>query len=195
MNRPAPGAEALERSDSPGRLAGLVSSGDFLYFAYGSNMSLRRLRSADRAPSAEPIGRASLAGYRLVFDKLGRDGSGKADCEKTGNAAERVWGGLFRVCGADRAALDRVEGAGRGYEPTSVVVLADSDVPVTAITYLATDKRSGLEPYGWYLRHVIEGAMELSLPPDYVARIRTIEGIVDPDAGRYARESAIHPQA
>ncbi len=167
------------------------SSGHFLYFAYGSNMSLRRLRSADRAPSAEPLGTASLAGHRLVFDKRGRDGSGKADCEPTGDPANRVHGALFRIDAAHRAALDRVEGAGSGYDATQVVVLATTG-PVTALTYLATDKRPGLQPFTWYLRHVIEGARELGLPADYLAGIEAVGGVRDTDADRQARESAIH---
>ncbi len=163
----------------------------FLYFAYGSNMSLRRLRSTDRAPSATPLGAASLAGHRLVFDKRGRDGSGKADCERTGNPADRVLGGLFRIDAGQRAALDCVEGAGSGYDPTQVVVVAAAGL-ATAMTYLATDKRPGLRPFTWYLRHVIEGAREIGLPADYLARIEAIDGIPDPDAARAAQESAIH---
>jgi hypothetical protein len=65
----------------------------FLYFAYGSNMSAPRLRA--RTPSAEPIGAAKLPGFRLVFDKWGRDDSAKADCEHTDAPDHVVHGGLF----------------------------------------------------------------------------------------------------
>jgi gamma-glutamylcyclotransferase len=47
------------------------------YFAYGSNMSLSRLR--ERVPSAEAVGCFSLNGHDLRFHKLSKDGSGKCD--------------------------------------------------------------------------------------------------------------------
>ena len=49
--------------------------GTFLYFAYGSNMFVRRLVA--RTPSAVRIATAFVEGRRLVFDKVSTDGSGK----------------------------------------------------------------------------------------------------------------------
>jgi hypothetical protein len=168
-------------------------SGRFLYFAYGSNMSLARLRAADRAPSAIRIGPASVAGHRLVFDKIGRlDGSGKADCERTGAAGDRVHGGLFSIAEAERAALDRAEGAGAGYEAVQIEVDTASG-PAVALSYFATRKDSRLQPYGWYLDHVLVGARECGLPADYIRAIEQIGGLPDPDGEREGRERAIHP--
>jgi hypothetical protein len=50
--------------------------GDFVYFAYGSNMLTARLR--ERCPSARPLGLAAAPGYGVAFNKQGMDGSGKA---------------------------------------------------------------------------------------------------------------------
>jgi hypothetical protein len=47
------------------------------YFAYGSNMSLRRLRT--RVPSAVKLGNATLFGHQLKFHKRSQDGSAKCD--------------------------------------------------------------------------------------------------------------------
>ena len=47
------------------------------YFAYGSNLSLARLR--ERIGIALPLGVAELPDYRLVCDKRGADGSAKAN--------------------------------------------------------------------------------------------------------------------
>ena len=167
-----------------------ISNATFLYFAYGSNMSARRLQA--RAPSAELIGRAEVMGFRLTFDKFSRrDGSGKADCEKTRDPTDQVLGGLYRVNAADRDALDAAEGAGFGYEATDIVVQS-RDGPRRALTYLATDKRPGLTPYTWYLRHVVEGARELGLPMDYVTQIERVPALSDPNPEREAREFAIY---
>lgn len=166
-----------------------MSASTFLYFAYGSNMSLRRLRA--RTPSAELIGQARVSAYRLVFDKWSRDGSGKADCFKTGDPSDQVLGALFRIHDADRRALDVAEGAGAGYDAIPIVVFA-AGAPHKVLTYIATDKRPGLKPYAWYLCHVLVGARELGLPEDYIAMIEGIATQADLDLDREAKELAIY---
>src|SRR5262245_27641139 len=98
-----------------------------LYFAYGSNLSSRRLE--ERVPGARARGRARLAGYRLVADKPGRDGSAKVNIAP--DPAGLVWGALFEVEASDLAHLDRHEG---GYERFEVSVDAGAG-PVGAVTY------------------------------------------------------------
>jgi len=166
----------------------------FLYFAYGSNMSSRRLQHPDRAPSAVPVGQASLAGYCLAFDKASIDGSGKADCERTGDLTDRVFGGLFRVSVGDTAALDKAEGASGakpGYRRTEVVVTTDTG-PTKVVTYVATNKRPGLLPYPWYVEHVLVGVREFGLPTDYAAAIQRLPTQPDLDTERAARERSIY---
>lgn len=76
-------------------------------------MSVRR--PAARLPSAKVVARGFVTGYKLAFDKVSKDGSGKCDCEHTGNDGDRVYGVIFLVLCSERAALDRFEGAGNGY--------------------------------------------------------------------------------
>jgi hypothetical protein len=163
----------------------------FLYFAYGSNMSVERLRAADRAPSAEWLGSARAAGHRLVFDKIGRDGSAKADCQRTALPQDVVHGALFRVAHADRAALDRAEGLGKGYDAFEISVDSGSGV-VLALSYRATHKNAALKPFTWYLQHVLAGARQSGLPASYIAAIEGIAAVQDHDLEREARERAIY---
>jgi gamma-glutamylcyclotransferase len=151
----------------------------FLYFAYGSNMSTLRVTASDRAPTARAICSGYVSGRRLTFDKVGRDGSAKCDCELTGNAADHVYGVVFEVGENDRTSLDRAEGKGGGYDATLVEVVAGATV-ITASTYFATNKNSGLKPYHWYKQHVLDGAREAGLPPDYVRIIEQVESMDDP---------------
>ena len=65
---------------------------DFLYFAYGSNMSVSKLTAPTRAPSARLICSGYVTGRRLTFDKASKDSSGKCDCELTVNSDDRVYG-------------------------------------------------------------------------------------------------------
>lgn len=166
----------------------------FLYFAYGSNMSHRRIRAANRAPSAIPLGPAWLHGHRLSFDKPGMDGSAKADCGPSEHAGDVVYGGLFRVAAHELDALDRAEGAlgpEAGYRRVQLSVETATG-PVQAISYQACRKQAGLRAHDWYLQHVLQGAREFGLPEDYVAAIAQVPTAPDTDAARAAREQALH---
>jgi gamma-glutamylcyclotransferase (GGCT)/AIG2-like uncharacterized protein YtfP len=169
-------------------------SSTFLYFAYGSNMSSKRLCADNRAPSAIAVEPGYLVGHRLVFDKIGKDGSAKADCHYTGDTADIVEGGLFRIAEDDAHALDKAEGATDarpGYRRIEVAVSTGWGV-VTARTYVAIEKSAVLLPYTWYLNHVLVGAKEFALSATYIARIEQQEAISDPDSTRAAREIAIY---
>lgn len=169
-----------------------MSKSDHLnYFAYGSNMSLRRLRA--RVPAAQALGRGILHGHELRFHKRGRDGSGKCDAFEVENTRARVIGALFSIPQEGKAALDLVEGLGAGYEEKQVSILVgDGDQQHEAVTYYATDIHSDLLPYCWYRQHVLTGAREFELPPHYVEVIANTPYTADPDAGRRLRELAMY---
>ena len=160
------------------------------YFAYGSNMSLARLQQ--RTPGARRLRSCILPGHVLRFHKAGRDGSGKCDAFHTGNPQDRVMGALFELCPEQKPALDRVEGLGRGYAVTVVLLHVGPGNRVEALTEYATAFDPLLKPYTWYKQHVLVGAREIRLPASYVAQIDRIDGLEDPDRLRNARERAIH---
>ncbi|WP_081064392.1 gamma-glutamylcyclotransferase family protein [Burkholderia stagnalis] len=168
----------------------MLNENEFLYFAYGSNMSVERLIS--RTPSARVVAIGYVPGHRLVFDKFSRkDGSGKCDCERTDVRNDSVYGVLYAIADEDRHALDKVEGAGYGYEPRHVNVETEQG-PALALTYIATGKRQGLYPYHWYKNHVLAGARQAHLPASYIAAIEQVHSIDDPDSERAAQESRIY---
>jgi hypothetical protein len=86
-----------------------------VYFAYGSNLSQRRLR--ERIGAASPLGIARLTDYRLVCDKLGADGSAKANLSPAPGGV--VLGASYRVTEAALAILDGFEG---GYDRVTLRV-------------------------------------------------------------------------
>ena len=163
------------------------NSRTFLYFAYGSNMSSKRLLS--RTPSARVIGPAILRHYRLAFHKVGMDGSAKCDIVQAEDA--QVMGVLFEIELDDKPELDRVEGLGEGYDAATVEV-ESRGAAERALTYVATERDSLLKPYTWYKRHVLEGAKEANLPRKYIDDIRAVVAQVDADKTREARELAIY---
>lgn len=155
-------------------------------------MSSRRLTAAGRAPSATRVAVGYVPSRKLTFDKFStRDRSGKCDCEATGDAAERVYGVVYRIIALERAALDAAEGLHKGYRSEILTVIAE-DATHRALAYIATDKRPGLPVFNWYLEHVLRGATENGLPPDYVTSLRRIPTVVDVDRARVATERAVY---
>jgi gamma-glutamylcyclotransferase (GGCT)/AIG2-like uncharacterized protein YtfP len=164
-----------------------------LYFAYGSNMSTARLR--ERIGSVRRVAVARLTAHALRFHKRGRDGTAKCDACYTGERNDTVYGVVFGIPAHARSRLDAFEGAGNGYEPEQVTVTALGGSTLRALTYRATHIDTGLLPLHWYHEHVLRGALEHGLPPEYIDAIRRISVLEDPDQGRAARELALHSGA
>lgn len=161
-----------------------------LYFAYGSNMSATRLRR--RVPSAEAFSAARLAGHRLVFHKVGRDGSAKCDVLATQVENDVVYGVVYRIDPAHKPRLDAAEGLGKGYAEKTVQVECTDGGNATVFLYYATHIDPDLRPYTWYKAHVLRGAREHGLPSRYIALIEGIETVEDSDRVRHAMETAIY---
>ncbi|WP_084784087.1 gamma-glutamylcyclotransferase family protein [Marinobacterium aestuarii] len=161
------------------------------YFAYGSNLSERRLRA--RISSVRKVANGVLAGHQLRFHKVSqRDGSAKCDAFDTGVARHFVLGVLFDISAPDRARLDRYEGLNCGYEARDILVRLDDGSSVAAFTYCATLINPAVRPFDWYLEHVLRGAREHGFAHAYIQQIEAIECVTDPDAARCARERGIY---
>lgn len=166
---------------------------ELYYFAYGSNLSLARLR--ERAPGARRLGSFQLAAHELRFHKIGRDGSGKCDAWYSGDQQHAVHGAVFVISAAEKHLLDRAEGLGIGYAEKTVSVRGPGELDIEAFTYCALQTRAGLKPYSWYLHHVLTGARESGLPADYIRGLQDVQTLEDPDRLRDARERALHSDA
>ncbi len=160
------------------------------YFAYGSNMSLKRLQQ--RVPKVIQLGIYSLAKHELRFHKSGKDNSAKCDAYYTGIPHSRVFGILYEIDISGKASLDVVEGLGQGYNDKIVAVSNRAGVFEDAVTYYSTDNDKSLLPYSWYKDHVLVGARAARLPIEYIAEIEAVETIVDKDQGREAVQRAIY---
>lgn len=162
-----------------------------LYFAYGSNMAVERLQS--RISSALIIGVAALEYHQLKFHKHSKkDGSGKCDAAYTGNPDDKVFGVLYSVQTSQLPELDKYEGCGYGYKRKNVIVHSESNEPISAETYIATQINSSLCPFDWYKEHVLRGAIVAGLPPDYIAQLQAVISVVDTDEKRRSIELAIY---
>jgi hypothetical protein len=130
-------------------------------------MSSERLRA--RIPEAEPVGRARWPGMRLAFNKVGVDGSGKANLVE--DAAAIAWGVMFAIPFEAWPTLDGYE---PGYVRSTCTLVADDDQPTPAEVYLATGPFLETAPHGWYRDHLLTGAIEHALPADVIQRIKAL---------------------
>lgn len=158
------------------------------YLAFGSN--LHPLRLGERVPSARPLGRVELAGYRLAFHKRGGDGSGKGDLMPTGAGRDVAVGALYEIADAERANLDAAEGPGYRAETTEVTCCGrryEAFVYVGKEAFIDPD----LQPYRWYRDIVWHGARYHGAPSAYLDAIAAVPAIQDHDPERQARYDAL----
>lgn len=139
------------------------------YFAYGSNLKSERLRS--RVTGADTRGAAHLDGYRWCCNKLGADGSAKANI--VAHPGRRVWGVVFELETADFLTLDRFEG---GYARIEVeVAIPANGERVRAQTYTSVRLIPDERPSAAYRALMIEGAREHRLPDSFLAQLEALE--------------------
>lgn len=163
------------------------------YFAYGSNMSARRLKA--RIPEAVIVGTGCIAGHELRFHKVSQiDGSGKCDICPSAEMDSHVYGVIYEISYADRVHLDAIEGSGVGYIRKEVMVEFSNGAKRKAATYFALTVDSSLQPFHWYKEHVLRGAEENHLPADYIDEIAGTTSIADPISERHEEEMSIYLQ-
>ena len=158
------------------------------YFAYGSNMSSKRLNA--RVLGANIIGVYSLKQYDLRFQNVGSDGSGKCNAFFTGSD-HTIFGVLYYLDASEKTVLDGFE---RGYQVKKVVVTSEFGQNEDAFTYSgkASDSDVFTPPFCWYKQHVVAGAIEAGLPEQYLNQLKAITAQDDPDPARIVRELAIY---
>ncbi|KAH8252011.1 hypothetical protein KR038_002275 [Drosophila bunnanda] len=159
----------------------------FLNFAFASNMLAKRI--SIETPTAVRIGPARLQDYRLDFAHESSRWNGAVATIVPSKGAE-TWGTLWQIDQSDQLDIENQIGVNRGlYEPHTVYVRLQNETEVTAaITYLLTQQpESNLfeltrdlipesrQPSKTYLQSIVRGAIESSLPEDYVQLLRRIK--------------------
>lgn len=143
----------------------------FLYFAFGSNLNLERLRV--NCCSAELVSTAKLVDYALVFLDYGNRSwwrGATASIQK--HVGEVTWGAVWRISNEHRPYLHEQE---RGYEKVEVEVVSDSGKKLKCVTYVVTVDLPRGSPSPYYLGVIQNGAEELGLPLEYRRHLQQIQ--------------------
>lgn len=158
------------------------------YFAYGSNMLQARIE--ERLGPCHRVGTAWLTEHMLRFHKDGRDGSGKCDIALTGDTLDRVYGVVFEIRTEQKRRLDVFEGA--DYSTYQVRVRNEAGI-LEAFAYRALGHavNPNAVPFTWYKTLVLAGARNAGFPDPYIAAIRAVEAVPDPNGQRHARHLSL----
>lgn len=134
------------------------------YFAYGSNMSERRMKK--RGITYYERKAAHLYGYRLEFNKVAKNNPCEGYANVVPNSSNIVEGAVYSIEAYHLTKLDKDEGYPKHYLKSALkVVLPNTSEEVCAITYIAhPDKvRDGLKPSREYLSYLLDGKDILSV--------------------------------
>ena len=138
------------------------------YFAYGSNMSARRIRHRLGWSPARISG--IMQDYVLTFNKQSPDGA-KANIQHS--LGDQVEGILYLVNENDLSTLDKYEGVSeKQYERQDLLVKDLKGYHINAVAYVAINTGQESRPTSEYLNFLLEG--EHLLSPEYVSRLEVI---------------------
>lgn len=140
------------------------------YFAYGSNLSLARMKTRTQRDHKSRVVR--LPGYRLAFNKRSQSGSLRANIVPAKRSEVR--GVVYRCDDDAMAKLDIDEGvAGGHYERHTVRVFDGEGKAVDAVAYIAGAAHTVAEgrPDDEYLSHIRQGCIDHGLPTDWIESI------------------------
>jgi cation transport regulator ChaC len=128
------------------------------YFAYGSNMNRALMRRL--CAQAEPVGTATLGGYRFIITT---DGFASI----VPHAGGSVHGVLWKLSARDISALNAYEGLDSGLYTTITLPVRKGGRRFAAMVYVARSRSEG-RPKPGYLDCVLQAAREWNLPESYV---------------------------
>jgi hypothetical protein len=130
----------------------------YLYFAYGSNMSLNQMRQ--RCQTAERMGRGIAYGWRRNFavpaPHFGPRAAA-AGIERSENESDYIEGVVYDLTALERDIINEFERGGYRPEPISFKYKGQH---LTGFTHVPVvmDHASNIRPPDWYIQTMIEGA-------------------------------------
>jgi len=135
-------------------------AGEMKYFAYGSNLCMRRMQ--ERCAQAKRLYSARLPNHRLIFTGGSRVSSGGTATIRL-QKGEQVPGGVYEIDERCLLSLDKHEGYPAVYDRMNVIVFNDFGDAVEAVTYFKKGRAVEEPPSKEYLALIREGYRDWGL--------------------------------
>lgn len=132
-----------------------------LYFAYGSNMNERQMRS--RVPGSRVVGTGHLLGHEFVFSGYSQTWGGSVANVKPCRGS-KVFGVLYELPSGGLDALDRFEGYPLAYQRKSAVIARIPRGSARAVLYYKKDTRPLGPPSNAYVSLISRALKEHDAP-------------------------------
>jgi len=138
------------------------------YFAYGANM-LREVIE-NRLGSVNDLGICVLDQYRIEFNKIGTDGTGKGNIIK--DRSLHVIGVAYEL---SQKQIEKLDGEERFYDRIKLNIMLNSNLMV-AEAYIAQPHKvnDSLSPNETYLGKLINGSIEHNFPHTYIQKLQAV---------------------
>jgi len=128
----------------------------------------------------ERVGHGSINGYALKFRKTRDAGFAKAEAIITPDAAEIIWGAVYRLNLQQYNMLSRKFKKDFDLEFLEAEVNINEGIIKMQRPFLPEHLPNyGDAPYNWYKELMLAGAESFNLPPDYLEKLRKISTIED----------------
>jgi hypothetical protein len=152
-----------------------------MYFAYGSNMALDRLKA--RCPSARKVSIGRLDNHAIAFNLLGTKGEGKGGgiANVVPSITKKVFGVLYSINSDELKRLNQLEASMR-YSVEKREIDAASMGVAEAIVYVANGGDAPIRPTDEYRKFIMIGASENQLPAEYVKELEQAMTAISPVA-------------
>lgn len=147
------------------------------YFAYGSNMCLRRLEA--RKLEHKLVAAGSIDNWRIRFNKMSQKEPSNGFANIEPYWGDRVWGAIFEVMQADLPILDKFEGYPGHYQRTTLFVESNG-VHFPCVVYIATHKWSSdtdlnvTNEYAGFINEGITDCLGASDCLEYADKLKTL---------------------
>ncbi|WP_026842574.1 gamma-glutamylcyclotransferase family protein [Citrifermentans bremense] len=130
------------------------------YFAYGSNLWLKQMRS--RCPGFLTIGAGVLIGYRWIITTRGY-------ASVVRSVADVVFGTVYALSEEDESSLDQFEGVPQGHYRKELLVVETERGKLRCLVYVDPMQQEGA-PHEEYLSRLRNGIRDAAIPPQYVEK-------------------------
>jgi len=146
--------------------------GVFHYFGYGSNLLHQRILLQN--PTAQFVSIGKVDNFKLDFDYESERWKGAAATIKE-CPGKCVWGVVWRMNVSDRDNIDDQEGVHKGtYKPIEIQVCTPGGEELSCRSYQLLKTSQDKQPSPQYLDVVIQGALQNSLPEEYIKQLQNI---------------------